>query len=160
MESWDDWQPGPGGGMPPEVAEEFNRQLAPLRRFARLVVWSGVAVLVGLIALTALIAALIPHVVLVVLLIVVGAPILLLALATGLIAWFVRRAWRTGAWMEALPTVTGERGRRRFMRMLRVMLLTRVAGRSRRSPGGYAQYQAYPDGPWQQAPTGGSGPAS
>jgi hypothetical protein len=171
METWGDRQSGPGGQEVPYGApgQVIYLDTAPLRRAVRLVMWSAVAIFVGVVAFAALIAALIPHVVLVVLLIVFGVPLLLLALATGIMVWIARRAWRSGALLEAgagaAGAAAGAPWLSRLVWALRALLVGKALhrfgrrirhprGGSRRPGDGYAQYQVYPGGPWRQAETG------
>ena len=175
METWGDRRSGPGGQEAPYGApgqpygapgQMIYVDTAPLRRAARLVMWSALAVFAGVVAVTALIAALIPHVLLVVLLILFGVPLLLVGLATGIMIWIARRAWRSGAWLEAgavaAGAAVGAPWLSRVAWALRALLvgkaLHRFGRRIRRPRGGadsgYAQYQVSPDGPWRQADTG------
>jgi hypothetical protein len=166
MDAWEGWQPGPAGQD--AVRSGADRWMSvdarPLRRAARVVAWSALAGLAGVIALTALIATLIPHTVLVVILIAVAVPIVLLTLATAFLVWVARRAWRSGAWLELIPVASGAPWLKTVLWAVRTLLVSKAfwqLGRrmrrrtSRRYPdGGYAEYQAYPDGPWHQARAG------
>jgi len=167
MDAWDDWQPGPAGQGAVQGSAEQRMYLdtRPLRRAARFVMWSALAGLAGMIALTALIAALIPHMVLAVILIALAVPVLLLALAAGFLIWVGRRAWRSGAWLEVVPMTAGMPWLKGLMWAVRTLLVSRAfwkLGRrvrrrgapGRPADGGYAQYQAYPGGPWHQARAG------
>jgi hypothetical protein len=172
METWGGWQSGPGGQETPPGAlgQVIYLDTAPLRRAARFVMWSALAVFAGVVAIAALIAAVIPHIVLVVLLIAFGVPLLLLAIATAIMVWIARRAWRSGAWLEAAGTAAGAAAGAPWLSRLALALRALLVGKAlhrfgqrvrhprggpRNAPGGYAQYQAHPDGPWQQAQTGG-----
>ena len=73
-------------------------------RFLLLFVLAGFAIGAGLIALA---VAAWPHSALAVLLVLLAVPVLFVSLVTGVAVWVGRRAWRTGAWMEALPEATG-----------------------------------------------------
>jgi hypothetical protein len=73
-------------------------------RFLLLFVLGGFAVGAGLIALA---VAAWPHSALAVLLVLLAVPVLFVSLVTGAAVWVGRRAWRSGAWMEAVPTATG-----------------------------------------------------
>ena len=166
MDAWEGWQPGPAGQD--AVRSGADRWMSvdarPLRRAARVVAWSALAGLAGVIALTALIATLIPHTVLVVILIAVAVPIVLLTLATAFLVWVARRAWRSGAWLELVPFASGMPWLKGLVWALRTVLVSRAfwqLGRRvrrgtsrRRADDAYAQYQAYPDGPWRQARAG------
>ena len=167
MDAWDGWQPGPAGGdAVPGTAERWMYPDArPLRRAARFLAWSALAGLAGVIALTALIAMLIPHAVLVVILIAVAVPVVLLTLAAGFLIWVGRRAWRSGAWLELIPVASGAPWLKTLIWAVRTLLVSKAfwqlgrrvrrRGASRRyADGGYAEYQAYPDGPWRQARAG------
>jgi len=139
MEAWDDWQPGPFGqdGVPGSAEQRMLLDTRPLRRAAKIVMWSAVAGLAGVIALTALIALLIPHAVLIAVLIVLGVPVLLLALATAFLIWVGRRAWRTGAWLELVPMAAGQPWLGRLAWALRTLLVSRAfwrLGRRARHP--------------------------
>jgi len=168
MDAWDDWQPGPAGqdAVPGSAEQWMYLDTRPLRRAARFVMWSALAGLAGMIALAALIAMLIPHTVLVVILIAVAVPVVLLALAAGFLIWVGRRAWRSGAWLELIPMASGMPWLKRVAWAVRTLLVSkafwqlgqRVRGRRgtsrRHADGAYAQYQAYPGGPWRQARAG------
>ena len=166
METWDGWQPGPGGeeAVRGGAQQRMYLDTTPLRRAARFVMWSALAGLTGVIALTALIAMLIPHAVLVVILIAVAVPVVLLALAAGFLFWVARRAWRSGAWLELVPVASGMPWLKGLVWALRTVLVSRAfwhLGRRvrrgssrRRADDSYAQYRAYPGGPWRQARAG------
>jgi hypothetical protein len=157
MEASGGWQPGPFGpdGVPDSTQQRMYLDTRPLRRAAQFVMWSAVAGLAGVIALTALIAMLIPHAVLVAVLIVLGVPVVLLALVTAFLIWAGRRAWRTGAWMELVPVAAGSPGLGRLVRtLLFSRAFWRLGRRARARRGATAEYQAYPGGPWRQAPAG------
>ena len=162
METWDGWQPGPAGQD--AVRSGADRWMSvdarPLRRAARVVAWSALAGLAGVIALTALIAMLIPHELLVAILIVLAVPVVLLALGTAVLIWVGRRAWRSGAWLELAAIPAGMPWLGRVVWVLRTLLVSRAfwrLGRRIRRPRsqyGQAQYQANPGGPWRQARAG------
>jgi uncharacterized membrane protein len=158
MDASDSWAPGPVGQDPvPGSAEQlFYLDTAPLRRLARFLMWSVLAGFVGVVVLAALVAAVIPHTVLVVILIVLAVPVVLLALATALLVWVARRAWRNGTWLELVPMAAGVPWLGRLTWAGRALLVGRALWRLVRRPrrGGYAQYQAYPGGPWRQARAG------
>jgi hypothetical protein len=87
------------------VATVAARTLARrVLRFLLLSVLAGFAVVAGLVALA---VAVWPHGVLAVLLVLLAVPVLLLSLVTAAAVWIGRRAWRSGAWMEAVPAVAG-----------------------------------------------------
>ena len=166
MDAWDDWQPGLAGqdAVRGNAGPWMSLDARPLRRAARFLAWSALAGLAGMIALTALIAMLIPHTVLVVMLIAVAVPVVLLALAAGFLFWVARRAWRSGAWLELVPVASGMPWLKGLVWALRTVLVSRAfwhLGRRvrrgssrRRADDSYAQYRAYPGGPWRQARAG------
>src|SRR6266566_2169490 len=87
------------------VATVAARTLARrVLRFLLLSALAGLAVVAGLIALA---VAAWPHGLLAVLLVLLAVPVLLVSLATATVAWVGRRAWRSGAWLEAEPMATG-----------------------------------------------------
>ena len=87
------------------VATVAARNLARrVLRFLLVSALAGLAVVAGLIALA---VAVWPHGVLAVLLVLLAIPVLLVSLATAAMVWAGRRAWRSGAWLEAEPTATG-----------------------------------------------------
>jgi hypothetical protein len=108
------WQQGPwdsgtgfGDGVYGDwaVATVAARTLARrVLRFLLLSVLAGFAVVAGLVALA---VAVWPHGVLAVLLVLLAVPVLLLSLVTAAAVWIGRRAWRSGAWMEAVPAAAG-----------------------------------------------------
>jgi len=156
-----DWQPGPvGQDSVPSAEQLMYLDVAPLRRAVRFVMWSALAGIAGVIAFAALIAMLIPHELLVAILIVLAVPVVLLALGTAVLVWVGRRAWRSGAWMELLPIPAGMPWLGRVVWAVRTLLVSRafwrLGRRIRRSRSRYAdaEYQAYQDGPWIQAPVG------
>jgi hypothetical protein len=166
MDAWDEWRPGPAGqdAVPGNAGRRTYLDARPLWRAARFLAWSALAGLAGVIALTALVALLIPHAVLVVILIAVAVPVVLLALATAFCVWVARRAWRSGAWLELIPVASGTPWLKTVIWAVRTLLVSKAfwqLGRRvhrgtsrRRADGGYAQYQDYPDGPWRQARAG------
>jgi hypothetical protein len=167
MDAWEDWQPGPAGqdAVLGSADRWTSLDARPLRRAARFLAWSALAGLAGVIALTALIAMLIPHTLLVVILVAVAVPVVLFTLATAFLVWVARRAWRSGAWLELIPVASGTPWLKTVIWAVRTLLVSKAfwqlgrrvrrRGTSRRYPdGGYAEYQAYPDGPWRQARAG------
>jgi hypothetical protein len=164
MDAWDDWQPG-ADAVPGAADQRMYVDTRPLRRAARFVMWSALAALAGVIALTALVAMLIPHTLLVIILIALAVPIVLLTLAAGFLFWVGRRAWRSGAWLELVPMASGMPWTKRVVWAVRTLLVSkafwRLGRRARRRgtwrgqpDGAYAEYQAYPGGPWRQARAG------
>lgn len=130
-----------------------------LRRATRRVMLSGLGVFAGLLALLVLIAIGLPHgglaaVVLGVLL----APVLLVSALVAALAWAARRAWRSGAWLDAVPAAAGMPWLSRVMLAARALLVGRAfwrIGRRARHPlrsrPATAYYQDHPGGTWHQA---------
>ena len=161
METSGGWQPGPAGmgspgamggpaGMsgPGEVPGWPGTNMwvyppGPYRRgsFARFLAWSALAGTAVALSLVALAALVIPHTILLVILVLLALPVLLVALAAGVVFWVGRRAWRSGAWMEAVPVAAGLPAAGRLVWLLRALLvgkaLRRLGRRGRRSRGGY-----------------------
>jgi hypothetical protein len=159
MDASDGWEPGPVGqdAVPGGAEQLFYLDTKPLRRAARFLMWSALAGFAGVVALTALIAAVIPHTVLVVILVVLAVPVVLLALVTATLVWVARRAWRNGTWMDLVPMAVGASARLTWAG--RALLVGRTLWRLVRRPRAsrrqaFAQYQAYPGGPWRQARAG------
>jgi hypothetical protein len=150
-------RPGPAPGP---ARRRHPGRLAALLVFAGLVTASAVAL------------SSLPHgglLVLAFLLVVVPAT-LLTALAAALI-WVGRRAWRSGAWLEAVPLMVGLPWLARVIWLARAALVGRAfwragervsrplrARRAYRRHGGhgysYTQYQRHPGGEWHQARVG------
>jgi hypothetical protein len=107
-------------------------------RFLLLFVVGGFAVGAGLIALA---VAAWPHSALAVLLVLLAVPVLFVSLVTATAVWVGRRAWRSGAWMDAAPMATGAPWLTRVIWAIRAALagkaLWRLGRRGRR-----ASYQA------------------
>jgi hypothetical protein len=101
-------------------------------RFLLLFVLAGFAVGAGLIALA---VAAWPHSALAVLLVLLAVPVLFVSLVTATAVWVGRRAWRSGAWMEALPESSGAPWRTRVIWAIRAALTGKAwwrLGRRRR----------------------------
>jgi len=127
-----------------------------------------VLIFVSLVAASALALDSLPHGGLLVLaLLLVVVPMMLLAALAGALIWVGRRAWRSGAWLEAVPLAAGMPWLGRVVWLARAVLVGRTFwragervtrplrsrhGRYRRH--GYAQYQRSPGGPWHQARAG------
>lgn len=98
------------------------------------------------------------------------APVALVALTAGALVWAGRRAWRSGAWMEAVPAAAGMPGAGRAARAVRLMLVSgmfmrlarrvrhplrvtrgRRPGRSPRPRQAAAWFQDEPGGEWHRA---------
>jgi hypothetical protein len=162
--------PSPAGAAwRPTGAAQPHRAAGPARRrhpgrLAALLVFAGL-VTASTVALGSL-----PHGGLLVLafLLVVVPVTLLTALAAALV-WVGRRAWRSGAWLEAVPIAVGMPWLGRVIWLARAALVGRAfwrAGerasrplRARRAYGrhpghGYALYQRHLGGEWHQARVG------
>jgi len=102
------WNPGAADGAfmgDWTVATVAARTLARrVVRFLLLSAVAGFAVVAGLIALA---VAVWPHGLLAVLLVLLAVPVLLVTLALAGGVWIGRRAWRSGAWLEAVPVAAG-----------------------------------------------------
>ena len=111
-------------------------------RFLMLSVLAGFTIAGGLIALA---VAAWPHGVLAVFLVLLAVPVLFVSLVTAAAVWVGRRAWRSGAWMEAVPVAAGAPWLSRVIWALRAALVGkafwRLGRRARRS-----SYQARPGG--------------
>jgi hypothetical protein len=104
----DTWNPGAGDGA---FMGDWTAATVAARTLARRVVrflllsaLAGFAVVAGLIALA---VAVWPHGLLAVLLVLLAVPVLLVTLALAGAVWIGRRAWRSGAWLEAVPVAAG-----------------------------------------------------
>jgi len=87
------------------VATVAARTLARrVLRFLLLSALAGFAVAAGLVTLA---VAVWPHSVLAVILVLLAVPVLAVAMGLAAVVWMGRRAWRSGAWMEAVPTAAG-----------------------------------------------------
>ena len=73
-------------------------------RFLLLFMLAGLAV--GAALMTLAVAAW-PHTALAVLLVLLAVPVLFVSLVTATAVWLGRRAWRSGAWLEAVPMAAG-----------------------------------------------------
>src|SRR6266702_4199457 len=119
------------------VATVAARNLARrVLRFLLVSALAGLAVVAGLIALA---VAVWPHGVLAVLLVLLAIPVLLVSLAGAAVVWAGRRAWRSGAWMEAVPVAPGTPWLSRVIRAVRAALVGKAFWRlgrraRRRSP--------------------------
>jgi hypothetical protein len=155
--------PGSTGPAQPYRPDGSRRRRHPARLAALLVV-AGVVTAISL-ALSTL-----PHGTLLVLaFLLVVLPMMLLTALAGALVWIGRRAWRSGAWLEAIPFAVGAPWLGRVIWLARAALVGRAfwqaghrAGRplrSRRARGpsrslGYAEYRASSGGPWHQARVG------
>ena len=110
----DMWSQGPwnaGAGFGDSVYGDWTVATVAARTLARralrfllLSVLAGFAVVAGLIALA---VAVWPHGLLAVFLVLLAVPVLVVSLVTAAAVWVGRRAWRSGAWMEAVPVAAG-----------------------------------------------------
>jgi len=107
-------------------------------RFLLLFVVGGFALGAGLIALA---VAAWPHSALAVLLVLLAVPVLFVSLVTAAAVWVGRRAWRSGAWMEAVPEATGAPWLTRVIWAIRAALVGKAFWRLGRR-GRRAAYQA------------------
>ena len=107
-------------------------------RFLLLFVLGGFALGAGLIALA---VAAWPHSALAVLLVLLAVPVLFVSLITATAVWVGRRAWRSGAWMEAVPVATGTPWLTRVIWAIRAALVGKAFWRFGRR-GRRAKYQA------------------
>jgi hypothetical protein len=96
-------------------------------RFLLLFVLGGFAIGAGLIALA---VAAWPHSALAVLLVLLAVPVLFVSLVTGAAIWIGRRAWRSGAWMEAVPVAADAPWLTRVIRAIRAALFGRQGRRA------------------------------
>ena len=104
-------------------------------RFLLLFVVVGFAVGAGLIALA---VAAWPHSALAVLLVLLAVPVLFVSLVTATGIWVGRRAWRSGAWMDAEPAPAGASWLSRMIWAIRAALTGKAFWRRGRR----AAYQA------------------
>jgi hypothetical protein len=120
------WDSGPGFGGDEVFVGDWTAATVAARSFARrllrfllLFVLGGFAVGAGLIAL-AVVAW--PHSALAVLLVLLAVPVLFVSLVTATAVWVGRRAWRSGAWMDAVPVAAGAPWLTRVMWAIRAAL--------------------------------------
>jgi len=97
-------------------------------RFLLLAALAGLAVVAGLIALAVAVG---PHGFLAALLVLLAVPVLLVSLVMAAMVWAGRRAWRRGAWLDAVPVAAGLPWLGRVIWAVRAAL----AGRAFRRPG-------------------------
>jgi Domain of unknown function (DUF1707) len=160
---------GPGPALAGPGPARRDRVAGPRRRPHRGRL-AAAAIVAGLVTAGALALGSLPHGgLLVLVLVLVLAPVMLLAALAGAAIWIGRRAWRSGIWLEAVPVAVGLPWLARVVWMARAALVGRAlwqAGgravrprRSRRPHGryrghAYARYQSSPGGPWHQARAG------
>jgi hypothetical protein len=106
-----------------------------LLRFLLLFMLGGFAVGAGLIALA---VTAWPHTALAVLLVLLAVPVLFVSTVTAAAVLVGRRAWRSGAWVDAAPVPAGASWPRRVMWAIRAALGGKSSGRRGRR----AEYQA------------------
>ncbi|HKA96778.1 MAG TPA: DUF1707 domain-containing protein [Streptosporangiaceae bacterium] len=158
---------GPAAGSAWEGTRAARRRRAPgLRRR-----WAGPAgllIFAGLVTASVLALGSLPHGGLLVLaLLLVLVPVTLLAALAGALVWIGLRAWRSGAWLEALPIAAGMPWLGRVVWLARAVLVGRAFWRAgervsrplrsrhgRYHRHGYAHYQRTTGGPWHQARVG------
>jgi hypothetical protein len=138
------WDSGTGFGGGEVFAGDWAAATVAARNLARrvvrfllLFVLGGFAVGAGLIALA---VAAWPHSLLAVFLVLLAVPVLFVSLVTATAVWAGRRAWRSGAWMEAVPVAAGAPWLSRVIWAIRAALTGKALwrlGRRRR-----ASYQA------------------
>ena len=176
--------PGTAAGHAPggTGADRRYRAAGPPRRRHRARV-TALLVTVALLTAAALALSSLPHGGLLVLVfLLVLMPVMLLTALAGAAIWIGRRAWRSGAWLEAVPLAVGMPWLSRVIWMARAALvgraLWRAGGRARRAGRplrssdaygphargphahgryrghGFAPHQSSPDGPWHQARVG------
>jgi hypothetical protein len=140
----DAWQAGAGypngdGGMFPGEWAVSTVDVQRLRR--RVVRFLAVSALTGIALIAAFVAlavVLFQHGgVLALLLGLIVVPVVLLGLAAAAAIWIGRRAWRSGAWLEAVPAAAGMPWLSRVVWALRAALVSRAfwrLGRRTRRP--------------------------
>jgi len=85
----------------------------------------------GLVVASALAISQLPHGGLLVLaFLLVGVPVMLLAALAGALIWIGRRAWRSGAWLEAVPVAMGAPWLGRLIWLARAILVGRAFWRA------------------------------
>ena len=155
--------PGTAGGAGPAAAAATAvRQVRSAANRILLAAFGGFA---GVVTLCVLAAVFLPHgVLLAVLLGLLLTPVLLLAAGAGALAWIARRAWRSGAWLDAVPAAAGLPWLGRVVWAVRALLVGRAlrragrrAARPLRARRATAAYQAEPGGSWQDATVRGAG---
>jgi uncharacterized protein DUF1707 len=108
------------------------------RRRHNWLMWPALVMLTGLVGLALLIAAL-PHGGLVLTaLALLAVPVVVLCCLIAAVAWIARRAWRSGAWLEAVPLAVGAPWLGRVVWVGRAFLVGRAfhrMARRRRGPG-------------------------
>jgi Domain of unknown function (DUF1707) len=163
--------PGPAAGAAPGSARparpyrpDGSRRRRHPARLAALLGFAGVVTAISLALSTLLHGTL-----LVLAFLLVVLPMMLLTALAWALVWIGRRAWRSGAWLEAVPLAVGAPWLGRVIWLARAALVGRAfwragqrAGRPLRSGRargrsrslGYAEYQASQGSPWRQARVG------
>ena len=157
--------PGSTGPARPYRPDGLRRRRHPARLAALLAV-------VGVVTAISLALSTLPHgTLLVVAFLLVALPMMLVTALAGALVWIGRRAWRSGAWLEAVPLAVGAPWLGRVIWLARAALVgrafwqagqragrplrsRRARGRSRSRSRSYAGYQPSPAGPWHQARVG------
>src|SRR5215468_4532477 len=157
--------PAPGRGPAAGAAWEDPRAARRRRPSGLRRRWAGPAgllIFAVLVTVSVLALSSLPHGGLLVL-----APVTLLAAVTSALIWVGLRAWRSGAWLEAVPIAAGMPWLGRVVWLARAVLVGRAFWRAgervsrplrsrhgRYHRRGYAQYRRSPGGPWDQARVG------
>jgi hypothetical protein len=132
---------------------------------------AALLVFIGLVTASAVALGSLPHGGLLVLaFVLVVVPMTLVTALAAALVWVGRRAWRSGAWLEAVPLAVGMPWLGRVIWLARAALVGRAFWRAgerasrplrarrayRRPTGGhgYALYQPHPGGEWHQARVG------
>lgn len=148
--------PGPGPVSEPALRSLRRR----LRRAALAMLALSAAFVTGLV----LLAVWIPHGGLLAVTALLLVPVLLVTALAVTLAWITRRAWRSGAWLEAVPVAAGMPWLGRLVWAARALLVGRAfwrAGQRARRPlrarRATALYQDEPGGPWRHGRVTGTG---
>lgn len=142
-----------------QVQQRYADWLPRWQRAARRLRMAALAGLAAFLGICLLAALLLPHgVLLAAVLAILVLPVLVLSVLTVAAVWLGRRAWRSGAWLEAVPVAVGAPWLGRVLWAARALLAGRFlwrAGRRMRRPlrarRATAYYQDGPGGAWQPA---------
>ncbi|MBO0774950.1 MAG: DUF1707 domain-containing protein [Actinobacteria bacterium] len=148
-------------------ASRVGAVVQSVRSAARRALLGALTVTGGILAVVVVIAVLVPHGALLALLLgLLLVPVLVIAALVAGAAWITRRAWRSGAWLEAVPIAAGMPWLGRVVWAARAALVGRACwriGRRLRRPirsrPASASYQDHPGGSWRQAKVSGAGRA-